>query len=191
MLIQKPNHEVMGLQASARPCSTHCGHPSVQAGGQTLAFRGHPPSRSPALLEFWLCTRFLGVVISTCTEARFSHSYCWGIICWLIWWDSGRRTAVKFLEIIHVNMATQTNTRRRIIFSICSVLLCWEPRVPKLNQGNRLSLVWRVLRTRYGGISQITSFYVFVLFCLLSGSFFSKSRDPREFCGDVRTTFFH
>lgn len=103
----------------------------------------------------------------------------------------GQWTAVEILEIIHVNVATQTNTRRRIMVRVCSTLPCQDPGVPKFNQGNRF-LPWpEVLRTRYGGITQITYFYFLFVGLFAFWVFLRNSKELRGFHGKVKITLFH
>ena len=103
----------------------------------------------------------------------------------------GQWTAVEVLEIIHVNIATQTNTGRRIMVRVCGALLCQDPGVPKFNQGKRFLLWPEVLRTRYGGITQITYFYFLFVGLFAFWVFLRNSKELRGFHGKVKITLFH
>ena len=61
-------------------------------------------------------------------------------------------------------------------------LLCQEPGVLTVRQGNRSLPCPRGLRTRYGGRTQIALFYFLCvgLFVSFRGLFFRNRKDPRD-----------
>lgn len=85
---------------------------------------------------------------------------------------------------------TQTNTRRRIMVRVCSTLLCQDPGMPEFNQGNRF-LPWpEVLRTRYGGLTQITYFLLFVCWSVCCEFFLRSSKSSEASMGESKDNTF-